>query len=113
MSDQFKFGDKIIGPCDCDSPWSGPGGRPSDNLKADTARPDSLEHRDGLVVAQPVQGLAVHWQNLVTCNSGEWGQVYLDGILQFNEINYFHGKTRDRPLFLSNLPKNWDDTTQC
>ena len=59
-----QLSDKITGPCDfdcdCDSPRSGSGGRPPDNLKTDTARPDPLEHRDGLVVAQTVQSLAVH-----------------------------------------------------
>ena len=56
-----QLSDKITAcDCDCDSPRSGSGGRPPDNLKTDTARPDPLEHRDGLVVAQTVQSLAVH-----------------------------------------------------
>ena len=43
--------------------------RPSAALQAHQPRPDPLEHRDRLVVAQPVQPLAVHRQDLVTCRA--------------------------------------------
>ena len=43
----------------CNPPRSCPGGRPSDHLETDGARPDPLEHGDGLVVTEAVKGLAV------------------------------------------------------
>ena len=44
---------------DEDLPRPGPGGWPPDHLEADTAGPDPLEDRNGLVVTESVQGLSV------------------------------------------------------
>ncbi len=37
------------------------------HLDLDLTRPDSLEHRDGFLVAQARQRVAIHTHNLITC----------------------------------------------
>lgn len=56
----MRRGGQLGSSCSCSSP--SPSGNPDD----DRARPDALEHPDGLLVAQAVDGLAVDGQDLVT-----------------------------------------------